>query len=161
MSYLYVKWNSFGRGCSPTAAPLKHVWGSLATLGTGAFDAVGGALRPKWREWPARTIRRVLSERVAHGISAGGALCITSELPSIREFGSFNHHRRVLQVLIRRTNRNFSCHGYVRGGRNCPAPNSYFLSRVSIHLLITACSDACLDFTSPMLKNSASLLPSA
>jgi hypothetical protein len=43
-------------------------------------------------------------------------------LPSNREFGSFNHHRRVLRVLLRRTNRNFSCHGYVRGGRNCLAP---------------------------------------
>jgi hypothetical protein len=27
--------------------------GSLATPGTDACDAVGGALRPKWREWPA------------------------------------------------------------------------------------------------------------
>jgi hypothetical protein len=26
---------------------------SLATPGTEACDAVGGALRPKWREWPA------------------------------------------------------------------------------------------------------------
>jgi hypothetical protein len=28
----------------------------------------GGTLRPKWREWPSRAIRRVLSERVAFGI---------------------------------------------------------------------------------------------
>jgi|SRR6267378_761783 hypothetical protein len=38
---------------------------SLATPGTEACDAVGGALRPKWREWPVRGTRRVLSERVA------------------------------------------------------------------------------------------------
>src|SRR6266404_7776134 len=41
---------------------------SLATPGTEACDAVGGALRPKCREWPARGIRRVLSERVAFGM---------------------------------------------------------------------------------------------
>jgi hypothetical protein len=51
----------FGVIRSPTSAPLKHAWGSLATPGTEACDAVGGALRPKWREWPARHIRRVLS----------------------------------------------------------------------------------------------------
>ncbi len=45
--------------CSPTAAPLKHVWGSLATPGTEACDAVGGALRPQRREWPVRKIFRV------------------------------------------------------------------------------------------------------
>jgi hypothetical protein len=27
-----------------------------------------GTLRPKWREWPARGIRRFLSERVAFGM---------------------------------------------------------------------------------------------
>jgi hypothetical protein len=37
-------------------------------LGTEACDAVGGALRPKWREWPSRGIRRVLSELVAFGM---------------------------------------------------------------------------------------------
>ena len=38
---------------SPTVEPLEHVWVSLATPGTEACDAVGGALRPEWREWPA------------------------------------------------------------------------------------------------------------
>jgi len=33
--------------------PLEHVRVSLATPGTEACDAVGGALRPEWREWPA------------------------------------------------------------------------------------------------------------
>ena len=41
---------------------------SLATPVTEACDAVGGAFRPQWREWPARAIRRVLSERVAFGM---------------------------------------------------------------------------------------------
>jgi hypothetical protein len=40
----------------------------MATPGTEACDAVGGALKPKWREWPSRAIRRVLSERVAFDI---------------------------------------------------------------------------------------------
>jgi len=40
----------------------------MATPGTEAYDAVGGALKPKWREWPSRAIRRVLSERVAFDI---------------------------------------------------------------------------------------------
>ena len=38
---------------SPTVEPLEHVRVSLATPGTEACDAVGGALRPEWREWPA------------------------------------------------------------------------------------------------------------
>src|SRR5258708_26516590 len=38
------------------------------TPGTEACDAVGGALRPKWREWPSQAIRRVLPERVAFGM---------------------------------------------------------------------------------------------
>ena len=38
---------------SPTVEPLEHVRVSLATSGTEACDAVGGALRPEWREWPA------------------------------------------------------------------------------------------------------------
>jgi hypothetical protein len=40
----------------------------MATPGTEACDAVGGAPRPKWREWPSRAIRRVLPERVAFGM---------------------------------------------------------------------------------------------
>jgi hypothetical protein len=31
-------------------------WVSLATPATEACDAVGGALRPEWREWPALEI---------------------------------------------------------------------------------------------------------
>lgn len=34
-------------------ASLFPDWGSQATPVTKACDAVGGALRPKWREWPA------------------------------------------------------------------------------------------------------------
>jgi hypothetical protein len=37
----------------------------LTTSGTEPCDAAGGALRPKWREWPARGIRWALSQRVA------------------------------------------------------------------------------------------------
>ncbi len=55
----------------------------MATPGTEACDAVGGALRPKWREWPSQAIRRVLPERVAFWHAAGRALCITSVLPLI------------------------------------------------------------------------------
>jgi hypothetical protein len=40
----------------------------MATPGTEACDAVGGALRPKWREWPSQTIRRLLPKRVAFGM---------------------------------------------------------------------------------------------
>jgi len=36
---------------------------SLATPGTEACDAVGGASRPQWREWPAPGLRRVSSRR--------------------------------------------------------------------------------------------------
>ena len=35
----------------------------MTTPGTEAYDAVGAALRPKWKEWPSRAIRRVLLER--------------------------------------------------------------------------------------------------
>jgi len=40
----------------------------MATPGTEACDAVGGALRPKWREWPSQTIRRLLPKRVVFGM---------------------------------------------------------------------------------------------
>jgi len=39
---------------SPTLPSLEHDLFSLATLGTEACDAVGGAFRPQWREWPAK-----------------------------------------------------------------------------------------------------------
>jgi len=65
MSYLYVKWNKVGAAVCPlTFASLEHSCVSMATPGTEACDAVGGALRPKWREWPSQAIRRVLPERV-------------------------------------------------------------------------------------------------
>jgi hypothetical protein len=38
---------------SPTAPSLEHGLSSLATPGTEACDAAGGAFRPQWREWPA------------------------------------------------------------------------------------------------------------
>jgi hypothetical protein len=56
---------------------------SLATPGTEACDAVGCALRPKWREWPAWWSRRVLSERVAFCMLLGD-VCITADLPETR-----------------------------------------------------------------------------
>jgi hypothetical protein len=40
----------------------------MATPGTEACDAIGGALRPKWREWPSQASRRVLPEPVAFGM---------------------------------------------------------------------------------------------
>jgi hypothetical protein len=39
---------------SPTLPSLEHDLFSLATLGTEACDAVSGAFRPQWREWPAK-----------------------------------------------------------------------------------------------------------
>jgi len=82
MSYLYVKWNSFElRGCPPTFTPLKHVWVSLATPGTEACDAVGGAFRLQWREWPAKGF---LGESRPSAYLANAAvcnICITSCLP--------------------------------------------------------------------------------
>jgi hypothetical protein len=55
MSYLYVKWNSsLGVVRSPTLPSLEHDLFSLGTLGTETCDAVGGAFRPQWREWPAK-----------------------------------------------------------------------------------------------------------
>ncbi len=54
----------------------------MATPGTEACDAVGGALRPKWREWPSRAIRRVLSERVAFGILPAALFALLRSCPS-------------------------------------------------------------------------------
>jgi hypothetical protein len=51
----------------------------MATPGTEACDAAGGALRPKWRESPSGAIGGSYpSGWSLH--SAGCALCITSEL---------------------------------------------------------------------------------
>jgi hypothetical protein len=55
MQTAHVKWI----GEQKFAASMLCV--SLATPGTEACDAVGGALRPKCGEWPARCSRRVLS----------------------------------------------------------------------------------------------------
>ena len=38
---------------SPTVPSLEHGLSSLATPGTEACDAAGGAFGPQWREWPA------------------------------------------------------------------------------------------------------------
>jgi|HubBroStandDraft_2_1064218.scaffolds.fasta_scaffold06395_5 hypothetical protein len=58
MSYLIVSWNSSGSGFTRQAfPPLKHVRFPLATPGTEACDAIGGALRPQWRELPAIVLR--------------------------------------------------------------------------------------------------------
>jgi hypothetical protein len=53
--------SGIGRGCSSpvrplTFASLEHSCVSMATPGTEACDAVGGALGPKWRELPSRSI---------------------------------------------------------------------------------------------------------
>ena len=50
--FVYVKWNRFGVVCSPAVQLLEHVMPPLATPGTKACDAGGGACRPQWREWP-------------------------------------------------------------------------------------------------------------
>jgi len=53
MSYLYVKWNRSGlQFARLTFASLEHSCVSMATPGTEACDAVGGAFRPERREWP-------------------------------------------------------------------------------------------------------------
>ena len=58
MSYLIVSWNSSGSGFTRQAfPPLKHVRFPLATPGTEACDAIGGAFRPQWRELPAIVLR--------------------------------------------------------------------------------------------------------
>lgn len=44
---------AFGVVHSPTVPSLEHGLSSLATPGTEARDAAGGALRPEWRGWPA------------------------------------------------------------------------------------------------------------
>jgi hypothetical protein len=60
---------------SLTLPSLERGLSPLATPKTEACDAVGGALRPKWREWPAGGIRRVgglalsiVCQRLAIGI---------------------------------------------------------------------------------------------
>ena len=58
MSDLIVSWNSSGSGFTRQAfPPLKHVRFPLATPGTEACDAMGGAFRPQWRELPAIVLR--------------------------------------------------------------------------------------------------------
>jgi hypothetical protein len=58
MSYLIVSWNSSGSGFTRQVfPPLKHVRFPLATPGTEACDAMGGAFRPQWRELPAIVLR--------------------------------------------------------------------------------------------------------
>ncbi len=54
----------------------------MATPGTEACDAVGGALRPKWREWPSQAIRRVLPERVAFGMLPARSLHYCRDIDS-------------------------------------------------------------------------------
>ncbi len=60
----------------------------MATPGTEACDAVCGALRPKWREWPSRAMRRVLPERVAFGMLPAALFAFTGELPVGRDTAS-------------------------------------------------------------------------
>jgi hypothetical protein len=56
--YLIVSWNSSGTGFTRQAfPPLKHVRFPLATPGTEACDAMGGAFSPQWRELPPIMLR--------------------------------------------------------------------------------------------------------
>jgi hypothetical protein len=59
----------------------------MATLGTEACDAVGGALRSKWRGWPSRAIRRLLSERVAFGMLLAALFALLPSSPVVPEEG--------------------------------------------------------------------------
>ncbi len=54
----------------------------MATPGTEACDAVCGALRPKWRDWPSRAMRRVLPERVAFGMLPAALFALLANCPS-------------------------------------------------------------------------------
>ena len=57
MSYLHVKWNSFGLWFARQRFKYKSISClSLATPGTGAYDAIGGVFRPKCKEWPGRLV---------------------------------------------------------------------------------------------------------
>ena len=47
--------------------------------------AVGGALRPKGREWLSQAIERVLTERVPFGMLSAALFALLSELPMIQE----------------------------------------------------------------------------
>jgi hypothetical protein len=88
MSYLYVKWNRSGLQFARwTFAPLEHSCVSMATPGTEACDAIGGALRPKWREWPERGIRRVVSKPVAFGLLLAALFALLPSCPSDRHRG--------------------------------------------------------------------------
>src|SRR6266478_7474580 len=62
-----------------TFASLEHSCVSMATPGAKACDAVGGALRPKWRKWPARGIGRGLSERVTFGMPLAALFALRLE----------------------------------------------------------------------------------
>src|SRR5438034_5829835 len=65
----------------------------MATPGTEACDAVGGALRPKWREWPSRAIRRVLSERVAFGILPAALFALLPSCRLLPDYGRVGRSR--------------------------------------------------------------------
>jgi len=94
MSYLYVKWNSFGVVCSPAIYSLKHVLTSVGHSRTKACDAVGGAFRPQWREWPGRDYWVSLVRAGTLAKAAVCNICITSDLPIIAR----NHNVRLLCV---------------------------------------------------------------
>jgi len=79
---LYIKWNSLGRGLlGQRFSHYSTSCVSLTTPGTQACDAVGGALRPKWREWSVRSISRVLSERVAFGTLVAALFALLPSCP--------------------------------------------------------------------------------
>jgi hypothetical protein len=55
--HLIVKWNSFWQEDSPgmvVRLAEAGLYASLASPGTRACDAVGGAFRPEWREGPVK-----------------------------------------------------------------------------------------------------------
>jgi hypothetical protein len=59
---------ALGRALSADGSSIEPRLWSAGYSRTEACDAVRGALRPKWREWPVRGISRVLSVRVAFGM---------------------------------------------------------------------------------------------
>ena len=105
MSYLIVSWNSSGSGFTRQAfPPLKHVRFPLATPGTEACDAMGGAFRPQWRELPAIVLRlslpccpkrsRIDAKHGDHFLQADFAILIVGAMPGFCCVSSNKQQRR-------------------------------------------------------------------
>lgn len=81
MSYLYVKWNSLGVVRSPTVPSFEHGLSSLATPGTEACDAAGGAFRPQRERVASAGVSGESRPEVILANATASAVCITSDLP--------------------------------------------------------------------------------